>query len=90
MDHLLIEEVSTVTSGFVQYRARVRVRVKFNRASIEQVVGQTGLFTSLIKSVKMFSRIVNLKPLWVELESPILGASLAKLESPIPQRFEYI
>jgi hypothetical protein len=45
MYHLLIERVSTVTSGFVQCRARVWV--EFNRAGIERVVGRTGLFTSL-------------------------------------------
>jgi hypothetical protein len=45
MYHLLIERVSIVTSGFLQCRARVRV--EFNRAGIERVVGRTGLFTSL-------------------------------------------
>jgi len=45
MYHLLIERVSTVTIEFLQYRARVRIGL--NRASIERVVEQTDLFTSL-------------------------------------------
>jgi hypothetical protein len=46
MYHLLIERIFTVTSRFVQCRARVQV--EFNRAGIEQAVGRTSLFTSLV------------------------------------------
>jgi hypothetical protein len=46
MYHLLIEQVSTVTSEFLQYRARTRIGL--NRAGIEQVVERIDLFTSLI------------------------------------------
>jgi hypothetical protein len=45
MYHLLIEWVFIVISGFVQYRARVRIW--FCQADIEQVVEHTGLFTTL-------------------------------------------
>jgi hypothetical protein len=51
MCHLLIELVSIVTSRFVQYRAQVRV--EFNRAGIEQVVGRTDLFISLAMSLEI-------------------------------------
>jgi hypothetical protein len=57
MYHLLIERVSTVTSGFVQCRSRVRV--EFNRAGIERVVGRTGLFTSLAIDICIRLRLVS-------------------------------
>jgi hypothetical protein len=53
MYHLLIERVSTVTSGFVQYRARARV--EFYRAGIEQTVERTGLFTALVLNIVLLN-----------------------------------
>jgi len=45
MYHLLIERVSTVTSEFLQYQARLWIRL--NRTGIEWVVERTNLFISL-------------------------------------------
>jgi hypothetical protein len=47
MYHLLIEWISTVTSEFLQYRARVQIGL--NRTSIERIVERTNLFASLNK-----------------------------------------
>jgi hypothetical protein len=44
--HLLIKQVSIVTSEFLQFRTRVRIRL--NQAGIEWIVEQTSLFSSLL------------------------------------------
>jgi hypothetical protein len=45
MYHLLIKRVSTIMSGFVLYR--VRVRVELNQVGIEWAVECIGLFIAL-------------------------------------------
>jgi hypothetical protein len=45
MYHLLIEWVSTVTNEFLQFRARIQIRL--NPVGIEWIVERTNLFTSL-------------------------------------------
>jgi hypothetical protein len=49
MYYLLIERVSTVTSEFLEYWTRVRIRL--NQPSIERIVKQIGLFTFLFLTV---------------------------------------
>jgi hypothetical protein len=47
--HLLIEQVSTVTSEFLQYR--VRIQIELNRTDIKRVVKRTDLFINLFITI---------------------------------------